>query len=468
MAVYDKIVKYKLEMELTGPMHIGAADGENGEILINSEGKPFIQASGIAGIFRAYIEEKDKHLAEEMFGSRNMEATDSSSDSGSKVVFTDGLFTSDDGKKPLVELRPRVRLDENTGVVSLQGSKGSSSESGGKFQMEYIGAGANLETYIYVFENSEDRYEESVKNVISALNNGSVQLGGNKSNGCGYVSVKDLSQKIFDMHDEKDRLNWRDEEKLSPAAYTPVSLDRSESGNVAYTVTVEGKTEGTVLVKSNTKYVFKDHSMAEQNMQNAKGDYIIPGSSFKGTIKNQMRRIAGYMSSVGNFNVDDVIGDTFGIPSVAGKSGKVGNIAFSDTVVGNRGDNDSLSASCRIHIDKFTGGEMNGALFRTKNAYGKVTFEISIANKNNPERSLGLLILALRDLADGNVTVGGSANVGCGVIETKTIKISDKMNGSTAVISFPENFPAGEDKTKISDDSGIIDNALKSLKEKAV
>ena len=52
-ATYDLIDKYIVRARLLTPLHVGSADKGTGEVLVHPvTDMPFIQASGIAGVFR--------------------------------------------------------------------------------------------------------------------------------------------------------------------------------------------------------------------------------------------------------------------------------------------------------------------------------------------------------------------------------------------------------------------------------
>jgi hypothetical protein len=194
------------------------------------------------------------------------------------------------------------------------------------------------------------------------------------------------------------------------------------------------------------------------NIQNARKDYIIPGSSWKGVIRSRMEQIAGYLGEQhpdNRKNYEKLIQNTFGVPGEGKEAGAAGNIRFSDSVVGERMENDMAVPQPRIHIDKFTGGVMSRGLFSEKYASGKLTAEIDILNRNNPEQTCGLLILALRDLALGLVSIGSGYGMGKGFLDVETITIRQMGSGETATICM-------KDKS-IQDEADVLSGCLSSL-----
>ena len=193
------------------------------------------------------------------------------------------------------------------------------------------------------------------------------------------------------------------------------------------------------------------------NLKNAAQEHIVPGSSLKGALRNQMEKIADYLGR------QELITDTFGYTKNAAGDGKAGNIVFYDTVVGKKEENERMELSSRIHIDKFTGGVMDGGLFQEKNIAGELEFHISVKDKNNPDSTSGLLLLALRDLAVGLVNIGSGYGVGKGMIAVERIVMKDEKHHTEATVTF-------SDAGSIADGHGLIAKCLQAVygKEQAV
>lgn len=442
MLNYDKIVKYHVEAACAEPLHIGNAVGSKDEVLIHPIDRiPFIQASGIAGIFRQYYRNSyDDEKTETLFGKSLGEDAESS-----RIRFTDGIFTSRDCFQ--LELRPRVSIDPVTGTNRSSMIKGTGYRAGHKFNMEYISAGSEFDFDIYLYLNDEIKEAEwELEDMIVAVKNHSLQFGGQKSNGCGYVDIKSLGKISFDMKKKSDRELWYREHTLKKEAYTTVELSTDSRLEKAFVISLTGKTENALLVKGISSLEYHEKTPDAVPMMNGQGEYIIPGSSFKGAIRSQMEKIARYL------HCDDVIEETFG--SIGGENG-VGNISFCDTVIGTKEDNDKVDPSHRIHIDKFTGGVMSGSLFDEKNSYGNLTLRISIADRNHPKRSCALLLLALRDLAAGALNLGSGFSVGKGFIDVDTIRITCPKSEREAVIQYHNN--------EVLDETCLVEELLASL-----
>ena len=436
-ASYNKIIKYKIQAVCTGPLHVGNASGEKASVLVHPvDNVPFIQASGISGAFRSFYQMIFPGRVEDLFGAQSVEENENSYDYKSSIRFSDGVFQSGGQNAISMELRPRLALDKTLGTVSS--SKVVKNKAGHHFNMEYVGSGAVFTFYIYLYDET---YKSDVEEMLYALHHEVIVLGGQKSNGCGGVRlVLDTNKtepdygvryKVFNMMQASDRELWADEDDMKDADYDVLTFDSEDSSDYsyAYEITVNGKVENELLVKSISIVGFEDEKPDAVNIRNARKEYIVPGSSFKGALRSQMERIAGYLKR------EDIIEKTFGIKANAEGEGAIGNIRVLDAVVGDRVTNDQMPLSYRIHIDKFTGGVMQSQFFVTKNITGNVNFKICIADRNNPKESCGLVLLALRDLAIGSMSVGSGYNIGNGFIAVDCITIKNE-DGETAVLDF--------------------------------
>lgn len=454
---YNKIIKYVIKAECREPLHIGSAQGGSEEVLIHPiDHIPFIQASSIAGVFRSYSEQVYGSMATaDLFGGRKFIENTNASEQGSKIRFSDGIFEKH-GHDLKLELRPRVSIDPVSGTCRESIVKGTNMKSGHKFNMEYIGAGADFVFNIYLYD---DQCKNQIDDILAAVNQGMIQFGGQKSNGCGYIRILKALCREFDMTKSEDRKLWYQEEELSEGKYQDITKSLMKESNMknAFEILLEGCTEGELLVKSISALDVGKDAADSENLRNGKGDYIVPGSSLKGALRSQMEKIVSYLSESG-VSCENIIEDAFGRRSMEIQQGKTGNLFVYDTVVGNKEENDMAPLKRRIHIDKFTGGVMHGGLFSEKNVYGNVNLHITVRNKNFPEKTCGILMMALRDLAIGSMNLGSGYNVGKGVISVKKIVLKDcRDSEKTAVLDFENN--------KIVDDDKIISQCLTAVQE---
>lgn len=437
---YNRICKYIVTSICNGPLHIGNAVGGIEEVLVHPvNGLPFIQASSIAGIFRKCCDRMNPELTKNLFGTAIVDSIETQS----RVRFSDGKFSNN----IIMELRPHVRINRKRGSVD------AASDSGQKFNMEYIGAGAEFVfiIYLYYVEESERFLKTAMEEILAVFQNEGLQFGAKKSSGAGQVFLSELRYKEFDLRDQKGRNEWINEDNLDICEYNRMKkLEKITSGCKAYTVTVKGRTEGGILVKG-LSGGFGKNAPNSENIRNAQREYIVPGSSLRGAIRSQMEKIASYLKR------EALIMSAFGTANNDDEAGNIGNLIFYDTILERTEFNREMPLSYRIHIDKFTGGVFQKGLFREKNAAGSMNLKIDIQNRNHPKATLALLILALRDLAIHTMSLGSGYSTGKGMIDVKEIEILRAADQKRAVISF-------EAAPKITDTKGILETAFDSLK----
>lgn len=448
---YQKVIKYLVTAVCAQPLCIRSLSGDKEEVLTHPVSNvPFIQASSLSGVLRNYYgKTHGEKQAERLFGARGAEESTGSLGGASRIRFSDGIFSEEN---LILELRPRVKVDPRTGDCAGSTIKGTDRQAGHKFNMGYIGAGAEFCFSIYLYD---ENYRGDLEEALAALHQGNVQLGGQTSNGCGFMKLKSLKRKTFDMKKEADRRQWADEEALGDEAYQNIffEIKMPVKNAAAYEVTVTGSTEGDLLVKSIAVQDYGKDAPDSMNIRNAAKEYIVPGSSLKGAVRSQMEKIAFY---IGNHSI---IEETFGKAGDSRQEGMAGNIVFYDTVVGNREENDRARIRNRIHVDKFTCGVIHGGLFNEKNVSGGVQFHILVNDRNHPDSTCGLLLMALRDMAAGVMSVGSGYGVGKGFIDIERIVVRDHKNDGTAVIEY-------EKGGVVTDTDGIISKCMKAVHSK--
>ncbi|MCD7885380.1 MAG: RAMP superfamily CRISPR-associated protein [Lachnospiraceae bacterium] len=409
-AIYTLVDKYVVHAVCAGPMHVGGA-GKKSEVLIHPvSGLPFVQATGICGVLRAYCGQiASAKEVNSLFG-------DTSDTAESRIRFSDGLFIRNENLR--MELRPRLALDPKTGTAAAKKDAGlEESKSGQKFDMQYVGSGSELQFEIFHYDATEEE-TRLLLGALAALDAHEIQFGGQKSNGCGYIKIQKLLHGHYDMTRKEDRAAWiqESEDGMEPVALAAVEKTLHSD---AYEVEILAETEGELLVKGIAVEKFGKDEPKATNIKDASGRYVIPGSSVKGAIRNRMEMIAGYLGIS-----KELVFESFGRASESENEGMRGSLRFRDVAVGDEEGRD-CALRTRIHIDKFTGGVMNGALFSELNVFGDLKLCINVADRRNAKAVTGLLLLALRDLAYKMYALGSGQSVGKGYLNVKEIHVRD-------------------------------------------
>lgn len=429
-ALYSRITQYVVTARCEHPLHIGSADGEKGEILIHpNEGKPFVQASGIAGALAEYIEiNYGTKRRKELFG--NADAANGN-EGKSKVVVTDGQFKKETIK---IEMRTRCSLNKETGSVNKKKVKGSDRTSGQLLDTEYIGKGAEFIFALLLYGNAEKEMEES----FAAMDAGKVRLGGQNTLGCGRISLQKVQVKEYDLTKEEDRKEWAEvvsfceikeeiDETDKKDRTKEIKEKTSSLKNSDYQISFHANLDTAVLIKANMieeDKVIKEVGRIDRmpnamNIINAQKEYIIPGSSLKGVFRSRMESIGQYLG-IQKEKIDGIFENR-------------SKILFEDSII-NHQTGKEVNAVTRIHINKITGSVKYKELFSELVAGGDATITIYV-DKGRIEKSdaeligakacVGIILYVIRDLAVGAVNIGSGAAVGRGFLNIDKVCIKE-------------------------------------------
>ncbi len=445
---YNNVIKYRITVETTSPLHIGGALNGSEDILVDSvTGFPFVQASSIAGMLRSKCETKKNSIVSELFGKSKKSdggVTGDEADNRGRLAFTDGMIT--DISKIKYEIRPGISIDRKTGTVKSEYGYGQ------KYETTYISSKAEFRFYVYLYDNPQNSLQDDFNELLGVLNNGEARIGAKKSSGAGTLIATNIEKTVFNLEDEDSRKIWINEEiaeKEGKIEYEPILKEcNTDSSEIKYEVLIKAKTEGPIQVKGVASSEFSKVVPDSENIRNGNEECIIPGSSLRGSFRSRMERIAGYL------NKSNVIDDSFGYMDINQHSrSHDGNLIFCDTILENKEEYNANPMRNRIHIDKFTGGIISQEYFKERNAKGEdVNICIQIRNRNNPDATLGLLMYAIRDLAINMFNIGNGYATGKGFLKVSEVKIND----DNPIIDF--------EKGTVNDHE-MIKDALKALQE---
>lgn len=439
MGKNDIIDRYCVRALTIAPLHVGSASGAREEVLIHPVTElPFLQASGIAGALRsASVKVNGPDLTGSLFGSsRNSGASE---DTGSRVRVSDGCFEKDSVH---LEYRPRVAVDPVTGTVS----------GGHKFSIEMLGSGAVFSFSIYLQHGEADRDDQALESVLAQLAAGHLQFGGQKSNGAGMMRLLSVMHRRYDLRLKADRKAWAAEDESAAAEdITEKLLTAVDPGASiqAFEISASGESEGSLLIKSAAVSGFGAGAPDAEQMTDAAGHYLIPGSSLKGALRNRVSDIAFRLGKAG---LSDAC---FGKAARGDDPGIRGNIRVRDAIIGTDEKKAKTLLQHRIHIDKFTGGVMQTDLFAEKAVAGVMTLQVDVMNRGDAAAAAGLVVLAFRDLAQGQWNLGSGCSVGRGYIRLSQMTVRSITDGRKARIDFSEG--------RIDDSDQLISECLKAV-----
>ncbi len=405
MAKFVGVLIYKIKAKALQPLHIGSSEGDMNILTDSIYKKPYIQANSLAGAFGEYADEHmDAERKAELFGSVSA--------GKSKIVFSNGEIL----KNKEIELRPRVKINQDYGIVS------------NKFEVQLLSPGADLEFTISVFENEKinddgtaarEDYAETAEMLVSAFNDGKILLGGQKTNGCGKFEVTYLGFKKFNLYDKKDCEAWLNSD-IEFEDVTDKVLKHTESD--CYNISMRADIMETLIVKSTATFSSNNVNkfVNSESIKNSAGDYFVPGSSIKGVLKGRIYSIGEYMKLNKNI-LDEMFGAEAEISNT--DTGIAGKVMFEDAII----DKSRARVIHRVKIDKFTGGAYGGGKFDEMPVAGVLTITVRVPKKMvNSCAAAALVMMALRDLGCGVISLGGLSSVGRGFIEADALNIDNE------------------------------------------
>lgn len=376
-ASFGYAVRYDVTATCRSPFRTGGINGRPEEILCDMDGRPFVQASSIAGVLRHCVAQHDAKLAQEMFGSRQ---------AGSRLTVSDGVFL----EEPEQAVRSRTRIDPFTG----------SAAENSPYIVRSICAGAKFRFFLLLKTDRKNQpAETALVRALAAVHSGLVTLGADKSGGFGRVSL-DVRASSYDMYTPAGLTDWLSDRRngrpvpLTDTAWQPSMLE----------ITVAGAVD-SFLIKN----------------QQENGQVILPGSSLKGAVRARIRLIARMLG------MEEQEKQMFG--AAEGTNGQAGRVIFGDTVLSHV----QKAKAVRIRVDRLTGGVMRQAVSAEEPAAGHV--KCSIFLPADDADAAKLLLYALRDLADGTYHIGSGWAIGRGFVKVQEILIQSP-DGRTATLHF--------------------------------
>lgn len=408
----------KIEFTLLSPLSIGNGKNEktDQDIVLNSRGIPYIPGSAVAGVFRdACKKVMGDEWTQRYFGS----IRDNGNDNGNESI-TESQFRVYDAyiqsEEYFVSRRDGVALDDYKYGIP-----------GAKFDREILESGIIFRTFIERdMDTNESEEKDAFNKLAEVLYNIPIFFGSKISRGYGRVGNFKIFKKEFSF-DTKQGSGWLDFDMYT-YDWLKKSFEISKSDKVFLEnkkITLELALQGGISVRQYTTEIKEDVEQVPDMKQlivrqkNETGKLeevpVIPGTTWAGAIGHRMKLFYP--------NVSKYFGK-------GGEDGKIrSKIFFSESQL----KNSVSKVISRNAIDRFTGSTVDGALFTEQIYYGGTTV-LEIYFDLYKEIDLDFiksLAVALSDLHEGLLAIGGGTSIGRGIF--KVIKVNDSEffgNGS--------------------------------------
>ncbi len=413
-ATFLYAVRYNIEAICKSPFRTGNAEGDTESVLINSvTGIPMIQGTSIAGTMRSFAEKQGfgTDIIENLFGSQHTVGV---------LNFSDGLFTRHNSMT-----RPHVKINGATGA----------GEDKGKYNTKCIPAGEIFSFDIVMkTDKLDNEIESKIEILLGGLNSGAVCLGAQKTNGFGQVSLV-VKKRVFSLVNENDRNAWlSDDISAAKIIMLPVPYNKETVFKIL------SVSSDSMLIKSIATGDGKNATVHMSESMSDDSKAIIPGSSLKGIIRNRINAVAQIIG-IRQETVDQI----FGRNSLKGSdNGIAGTVIFNEAVIKNK----KFQKISRIHINRFTGGVIDRALFTETPVSGEFELTIKVQTAENLHKTAcGLILFAIRDIAIGLYGIGSGNSIGRGRLNINEIQIKSADGNASLVFG---------DSPSVKDDLGII------------
>lgn len=393
------VIYVKGKLETSSPILIGNGDGDFTDIdfVRDGNGEIFIPATTIVGKIRNHLSEFLDNV-EIFFGDRDQEKQ-------GVFKFYDSFISSNEK----IKIREGVALDYET-KTSLENSK---------FDYEICETGTFFDFRIEVVIREEDKARENeIENILyiilSNLKEGNIYFGAKTNRGLGKTILRDLVIKKIELQkDLNEWINFRwdnlnpnfDLDKLNHKLF---SIERKEEK-----IEVDFEIPYSILIRE-----YKIEEDVDASHIQCNGKSIIPGTSWAGFFRSICFNIFNDLQKN-----TDILLEMFGFVNEKSKESKSSKIVFDESII----EGNKLIPTTRVRIDRFTGGNIESALFSNEPSFnGKVKLNILIKEKDENKRKgyLDLIMLSLREIQNGFYAIGGETNIGRGLLKIEKVTLN--------------------------------------------
>ena len=401
-------------VKLTSPLIIRA--GVSNDILNDTvddivvtyhDGQAFIPGTSLAGVLRQALQGLVPDAELVLFGSID--------DKGTQSALQINDIPLEDTN---IVVRDGIRIDDVRGVTV----------DGAKYDFEVIESGATGQLRIdCVIRRCHEQQGEKIEKALAALANAlqhGIAIGARTVNGFGRVSCKDIALEHYDFTNPDHVKAWLTGKSGASVVIPKQALVADRD----LVITMDAYLEDTVLIKSIFEVAWEDKSVA----------LFVPGTSVKGVLRHQCGRILQALGSN-----DELVNTLFGYSNDDDKDSRKGRVMVDEIYFDKQFNQEEQP---RIRVDRFTGGAMNGALFQdhpVRNTKGDaVTFPLRMTVKNCNDAEAGLVMLLVKDLMTGQVTLGANRTIGYGRVQGKSVTV--QYHGESYTIDGNGKVTSGE------------------------
>lgn len=436
------LIHGRLELQAPTLISNGASDLPTDMALLRDlvEARALIPGSSIAGALRAYLKNFAPAADDEkcLFGDR-LTREDSTGDQSALLV-SDALSTN----IVLSMVRDGVRIAGATRTAS----------AGAKYDLELLPAGTCFDLYFELlhevpfdvqanfpkWEKSTDYNQKRLKLLAQALyglETEQVALGMRKQRGLGLCKVTKWNVWHYRLTEPAQMLQWLTFNRDDPPTpnYTGTSIGEAFGLEVQHLppsqcqIRVEFGLDQSLLIRSASSDPYApDDRYLETRLADGKLYPVIPGTSWAGVMRHRAEKILATLKKRAQqlTKPDELVSALFGYVATDAEArtskAQKSRVRFHDSLI-HQASSDYIQT--RIAVDRFTGGPFPSALLAEQPVWGlpetKITLDLTIEDAKDYD--IGLLLLVIKDLWLGDLTIGGEQSIGRGVLAGRTFKL---------------------------------------------
>ena len=416
-----------------GPWRVGAVGQDQAalETLRDTAGRPALPPSSLAGSFRAGIDEAAREL---LMGQEKTK--DGKPDfRASTLWFLGTRLTGGEDGQPEIRRRTATAVDRNRRAARNHGSH----------DVEEVYDTETIQLYL--------RHEGDPAEALQLLGQWQVTIGGGISTGLGRAKVTAISYRTLDLSHPADLLA-----RVSLRDAGPDALDALLQDGTDHEVTAE---ESPILLEATIR--IDGLNLPTQNLkdQPRPEDHWFHGTRWKGILRGRVEYI-GRSLGLDVCGAEDqqwlccgdcAVCEVFG----SGETG-VARWSFHFTPL----KPDHPAGRTRNAIDRFTGGVAEKKLFpeRTVTCQARLVIGQLDGVEEHHAWVLKALLLALRDLQEGYLGIGGRTSTGLGSVQFKKLKLGEEFQ------RFKMTATSLKDVEGITEADIELERTHRSLKEK--
>lgn len=416
----------------------GKAEQTDFEVILDSDKKPFIPASGFAGMLRASCENiKNRQDLQKQFDYIWGSNADKKDDTSQSHIIIDDLKLKG---VSFISVRDGVKISNETGTA----------ETGNKYDYEIVEPEARflLNAEITIREDYKDYKNIFLQLIRFMIEQGQLQKnqqGAFKTSGFGILEWTD--PKIYGFNFPADADAWfaylgKDENpgkwnSFSDSKNYPIEeIEELKFESDILTITGEFSIKNSLIISDTSGTgggVGKAPDKTHLKSMNGAGESLLTGKSLKGPIRhralkilNTIRKDRAVKPNENEFSFNEkFINNLFGFVDENNKTAQKSRIkSFEIKVKGA----DSLQIQPRIKIDRFTGGAIEHLMMQTQPLWHKtekidLKFEIEKCTKEEA----GLMLLVMKDLVTEDLPIGGEKAIGRGILKGHKLSVIGKI-----------------------------------------